>query len=371
MIAVVTDAHLRSAVAGLRGLGRAGIAAVALSPHRGAAGRWSRFASERALGPDPERDPGGYLRTLGELAERHDGVIVYPAREAGIAPLLGGPLPEGVTPAFGTAEAVAALRDKTALPALAAGAGLATPRELAVGGPAEVRAAAPSWPVVLKPATLPAGIETARVAHSPAELERLLAMLRPEERVVAQAMVEGRPMSLAVVVGRDGELVDSFQEEVMRTWPPEAGSFALTVSVAPDPALFESARALLTGAGYSGLAQLDVILTPDGPVLLDVNTRFYACLPAALRCGVNLPEAWDGVVRGMPHTATSGYPLGVRYRWLEADLTAALRGRPRRLLTGGRGRTAGAMWAADDPLAGVMLAADGVAARLGRRLPRR
>ena len=52
MDALVTDVHFRSAVAGVRGLGRAGLEVIALGPGRAAAGRWYRYASRRGVAPE-------------------------------------------------------------------------------------------------------------------------------------------------------------------------------------------------------------------------------------------------------------------------------------------------------------------------------
>jgi predicted ATP-grasp superfamily ATP-dependent carboligase len=176
-------------------------------------------------------------------------------------------------------------------------------------------------------------------------------------------------LSLALVVDREGAIVARFQERALRTWPPEAGSFALTVSERPDPQLFERAGGLLRRAGYCGMAQLDLILTRDGPVLLDANTRFYACLPTALRAGVNLPAAWHAVATGTAPPGAADYAGGVRFRWLESDWSAAFSGHGRRLLQRPRRGTVGAMWQSNDPVASALLAFDAVATRAGRRLP--
>jgi predicted ATP-grasp superfamily ATP-dependent carboligase len=369
MIAAVTDVHLRSAVAGLRGLGRAGIEVLAVGPP-GAAGLRSRYANARAVAPEPSSNPDGYVEALEAAAEKHGGLFVFPASEAGLEPLLRhiADLDHPITLPFGNVEAAARLRDKTELPALAAAVGLDTPAVVAVGDAGAIRVAAPRLPVVLKPATFPAGIATAQPAATEARLDKLLAKLHPHDRVIAQETVDGAPISLALVMDAEGKVVTCFQERAIRTWPAEAGSFAVTQSVAPDPGLTERARDLLRSVGYSGLAQFDLILTVDGPVLLDVNTRFYACLPNALRCGINLPAAWHAVARGQSFDAPSRYPEGVRYRWLEADLTAAFRGHPGRLLTVPRRGTAGAMWAADDPVPGMVLALGAFTVRAARRV---
>ena len=55
--------------------------------------------------------------------------------------------------------------------------------------------------------------------------------------------------------------------------------------------------------------------------------------------------------------APAPYRVGVTYRWLKADLTAALRGLPGRLLYRSPSPRTGAMWAFDDPVPGAVLAA--------------
>src|SRR2546429_473203 len=144
MDALVADANLRNAVAGIRGLGRAGVRAFAHAPARLGAGRGSRLA------------PGPQAR-----------------------------------------------------------------------GPADV--AAPRRPRAALAAELPAG-----------------------ERVLAQERIAGRLLSLALVLDREGRVVGRFQEEVLRTWPRDAGSFAATVSTPVDGELEERAVGLLRGTGYWG-----------------------------------------------------------------------------------------------------------------------
>ena len=97
-------------------------------------------------------------------------------------------------------------------------------------------------------------------------------------------------------------------------------------------------------------------LAGDDALLLDVNPRYYLCMPLALACGVNLPAAWHAVVEGRPGGSPAAYPAGRRYRWLEGDVYAARHGHPLALLRPRRPAHAGAMWAADDPLPSLLLA---------------
>jgi predicted ATP-grasp superfamily ATP-dependent carboligase len=357
MDALVADANLRNAVAGLRGLGRAAVRAFAHAPVRLGAGRWSRLAAGRESGD------------LAEVGARRGPIVVYPGREAtvdillALRPRVGG----GVVLPYPDPEAVRALRDKRGLPALASAYGLPTPATLFEGPAAELPAAGIELPVIVKPSAAVSPLPTARAVTSRRELAALAAELPAQERVIAQERITGRLLSLALVLDREGRVVERFQEEVLRTWPRVAGSFAATLSTPVDAELEERAAALLRGSGYWGLAQLDLIGRDGETLLLDVNPRFYACMPLALRCGVNLPAAWHAVVEGRTPGGPTAYPAGRRFRWLEGDVYAARHGHPLALVRGGRAH-AGAMWARDDPLASVLLAGGAATLPLRRRI---
>jgi predicted ATP-grasp superfamily ATP-dependent carboligase len=356
--ALVADAHHPNSVAGIRALGRAGVRVVALGPERLSAGRWSRFAAGRERGD------------LAAAAARRGPVVVYPGHEPTIDELLVLRAEPGVVLPWNP-DSLAALRTKRALPALAAGHGLAPPATLFDGTAAELPAADPSLPAVVKPAAGVGELPTARVVRSRSELLELAAGLPPDEPVLAQELVRGRLLSLALVLDRDGRVVARFQEEATRTWPLDAGSFAATVSVEPDEGLVDAAGAMLARAGYWGLAQLDLVRAGSATQLLDVNPRFYFCMPLALACGVNLPAAWHAVVEGRPSGSPGAYPTGVRYRWLAGDLYAARHGHPARLFRPGPRAAAHTMWAADDPLGSALLALETVTRPARRRLWRR
>ena len=69
MDALVPDAHLNAAVAGIRGLGGSGLRVMAVGPSWTAAGLWSRHTAARALSPSIADDPAGYAGRLERLAE--------------------------------------------------------------------------------------------------------------------------------------------------------------------------------------------------------------------------------------------------------------------------------------------------------------
>jgi predicted ATP-grasp superfamily ATP-dependent carboligase len=246
--------------------------------------------------------------------------------------------------------------------------GVASPRILASGAPAALAATSVKQRLVVKPARGGLSLASARVVDTDAELARVLARLPAEEPLMLQEHVSGALLSLALVIDRDGAVVARFMERATHTWPVDAGSIRRSCSVAPDDRLVQRVARLLVSAGYWGLVQLDFVEAHSGPVLLDINPRYYLGLPLAMACGVNLAAAWHAVVTGQPVPRMRPYRTGVPYRWLMADVLAGLRASPAELLRHPPRKAVGAMWVRDDPLSGGLLAGRAIThALVGRR----
>lgn len=341
---------------------------LALAPERGAAGLWSRYATARAVSPDPAVDPGRFAAGLARLAQQHGPMVVYPGREEAIEALvLSGALVSPLVSPWSSLSALQRLRDKRSLPDLAAQAGLATPRILAEGPASDLDDASPPFPCVVKPA-LTAGVLDPRRVESASDLRSLLATLPPSAPLVVQEWVEGDLAALALIVTRDGRLAARFQQRALRIWPPLAGTSAVAVSVRPDDALVEAARRMLAGLGYGGLIQLQFILSPAGPRLIDANPRFYGSLALALAAGLNLPAIWHATVLERGPRTPAPYRVGVSYHRLDADLQAMWHRAPGHRLRLPPSPRTGAIWAADDPLPSLIVAASHARAVVGRRL---
>lgn len=372
MDALVPDAHLNAAVAGIRGLGLGGMRVMALGPSWTSPGLWSRHAAGRAVGPSVVSAPAALGDRIASLAAEHGPLVVYPSREETIDLMLSASGWEGVVLPFPGNEVLQQVRDKSQLEATAAAAGLATPGVLFEGTAAEIAGHRFRWPVVVKPAQPVSALKTARLAGDEEELRRLLDGVPAAEPLLVQERVTGPLVSIELVIDREGRLAARFQQVTRRTWPSAAGSIALATSVEPDEGLVSRTAAMLAELGYWGLAQVDFVETPSGFTLLDVNPRFYRCLPLAVACGTNLPALWHAVAVGRPVGAPGAYRTGMTYRWLEADFVAAVRGAPGRLFERAPQPSTGAAWASGDPLPGVLLSVSALVSRGMRMLrPRR
>jgi predicted ATP-grasp superfamily ATP-dependent carboligase len=362
--AIVPDAHLSAAVAGIRALGWGGLHVLAVGPSWTAPGLWSKQAVARAVAPSVIGDPRGYAERLGQLAAGNGPVVMYPSREETIDVMLAHasrwsdivlPFPDG--------DVLTAVRDKGQLADTVAGGGFETPASRFEASARELRGVTFEEPVVVKPTRPVSRLKTARLARDPEHLRRLLEGVPDDEQLLVQERVRGPLVSVELVLDRAGQLAARFQQRTQRTWPAAAGSIALATSVEPNDLLIARVAWMLAEIGYWGLAQVDFVETDRGFTLLDINPRFYRCLPLSIACGTNLPALWHAVAVGRNVGGPREYRVGVTYRWLEADLVAALRGSPRRLLGRAPAPHTGPTWAAGDPLPGVLLGASGMLER--------
>jgi predicted ATP-grasp superfamily ATP-dependent carboligase len=382
MLALVTDAHLTSSVAGLRGLGRAGIRTFAMGPNRSAAGLWSRHTARRAVAPDVLNEPVAFVdEVLRSAGSADEAVVIYPGREESIDALVSATssMPPNVRLPYPAGGALDLLRDKRRLFSLAEDVGLGAPKTFVEATAGELlRLSLTSFPCALKQAhpKRRSTLGRVRIFDSPEELNISLKKLPPDEPLLVQERLTGPLTALALVIGQQGRVFAHFRQVYSETWPMEAGMAVSSVSVAPDLDLVHRTTEMLTAAGYRGLAQLDFIADRNGrPLLIDCNPRFYQSLALALACGVNLPAAWhaattDGDYQS-DHQPDLRYRTGVNYRWLEADVSAFFHGKPGRLMRRAASPRVGAMWTADDPVPSLLLAWHAAKIRLAARMPAR
>ena len=372
--ALVTDGQSRAAVAGVRGLGLGRVPVGVLAPSRPSPALWSRYCAARSLAP-PSSDERAFVARIGEVVTRGGPSVVFPGQEQAVGALARhvDVLPDGAILPYPDPGLMLDLSDKSVVADLAVQAGIAPPATLAAGAAGELAGEPPSAPCVVKAYGLSVALPAARVCETAAELDAVLDELPADEAVIVQERAAGSLIALSVVLDRDGSVAALFQSRAVRLWPTAAGASSLSVSVEPDPDLVDRSVAMLRDFGWWGLAHMQFLATARGPALIDVNVRFYGSMPLATAAGVNLPAVWHRVSVGGRPAPPPNYRLGVRYRWLEGELAAVSKGELRRLATRPVRHTAGAMWSADDPVPGMLLALE-VARAYGtglRRLARR
>jgi hypothetical protein len=330
---IVEEGWTTGALAACRALAEGGWIVGIGSPQRGGIASASRACSRWHRIPSPTCSFGSFIAATAEAVDRFDYDIVFGAGDAELLALsLGRDRLNAVVP-YPAHDVVVKALDKLSLCRRAAEAGLAAPRTVEATADA---LASISGRTVIKARLhttpggdhVPARLEATIVGTS-AEAEARAAVIRAAGgQPLIQDFVEGTLLIYTAVVDETGDVVCRVQHEAERIWPPGAGFSCRAMTRPVDADLERKLTALLRSAGWIGLAQFQLLVPPGGePHVIDFNGRFYASMESARAAGVNFPLAWASVfidgARSDAVGADTGRP-GLRYQWLEGDLSRAL-----------------------------------------------
>src|SRR5581483_6284005 len=269
------------------------------------------------------------ILTISARRDELDAVVPYPAHEA-----------------------VERAVDKLELAGVAERCGVPVPKTVEA---TQEAIASAELPCVVKPARHDgAGRVRPLLASTRGQVEAHAAAIEAfGGRPLLQAAVEGGLMAYSFVAGRDGSIHAEFQQDDVGRWPLPLGVSSRARRMAVDPELAAGAAALAAEIGWFGLAQLQFLRGPAGPVLIDWNARPYASMMLAIASGVNAVGIWARLAtgRGLPEAAPQRDD--VVFQWLPGDLRASAAARGRLRGVGDALRVAAtaqhAIWQRSDP----------------------
>jgi D-aspartate ligase len=307
-----------------RSLGRTGIPVHGGAFRPNEFGLRSRFVRSRCVANDEleeERDRRmlGFLRALAG----HGRAVLVPERDehvdfvlrnwADVRAVADVPLPDD-------ADVVRRLRRKDLLPTVAADAGVAAPRTVAVTEEAALNGNLEP-PFLLKPVegqeyALRFGHKAAVATTEAEALELWREASAHGFELVAQELVPDsheHVFSLFTYVGRDGEALATVVGRKVRQGPLRFGTSAV-FETAVEPEVLELGLRLLRSVGYRGFAHVEFALDPRDRAykVLEVNTRLPVWAGIAMNRRFDIARvAYDDLCE------RPGAPLGT----LDAKLT--------------------------------------------------
>jgi carbamoyl-phosphate synthase large subunit len=238
----------------------------------------------------PARDPTFTTRLL-EIALRHRVEYVFPIIDEEL-PVWAAQAArferEGVRVFVNPAACVDIANDKRRTAAHCAERSIAHPRTMDAA--AAMRLAPDAYPLFAKPAAGRGSIGAVKIGDRDA-LRRHLAE-HPED--VVQSFLEGREFTVDVLTTPAGRIVALVPKERLEVKSGMATKSA--TRIAPEVAAFT--ERVVAAFGVRGVANVQVMLTRDGPVLIEVNPKFATSLPLTVAAGVNLPALLVAIARG-------------------------------------------------------------------------
>ena len=282
---------LHAGLAIARSLGRDGIPVEGIALQRYEFGLRSRYLRRRTLaaGDDDVLEALRHAGAGGErpvlFLERDENVETVLRRWDEVRALADVPLPDDP-------EAVRRLRRKDLLPAVAAEAGVPSPRTVRAESPESIREAGLEPPLLLKPLE---GQDFAMAfgekAFVAATLDEAVALWkRAKERgfdTIVQELIPDsheQVFSLFTYIGREGEPLASVVGRKVRQGPLRFGTSAVFAS-GHDDEVHELGQRLLRAVDYRGLAHVELVRDDRDGLLkvIEVNTR---------------PPVWAGIATG-------------------------------------------------------------------------
>lgn len=324
---LVTDGHLRSSLAVVRSLGRAGYRVFVCSPRRRSLAGASRYAITESQIPGALAKPDAFADAVVDLVANWNIDVVIPMSEEAMLALL--PASERMARVcipFVPLEVFRQAADKRYVTELAATLGMAVPAQMVVEKADDVRSLADppfSFPVVVKPSKSVAGETAARTKNAVSYatdreelVDRLSALPPASFPVLVQQRIEG-PGTGIFLLRWNSATIAQFAHRRVREKPPSGGVSVCAESVAIDPSTAAAATRLLDALCWQGPAMVEFKQDARTGVryLMEINGRFWGSLQLAIDSGVDFPALLVKAAMGNEITPALEYRVGVRLRW--------------------------------------------------------
>lgn len=324
---LVTDGHLRSSLAVVRSLGRAGYRVFVCSERRHSLAGASRRCAEEVRVPSPLTHADAFVDAIAELTRRWAVAALFPMSEESLLAVL--PAAErlnDICVPFPPLESFRKAADKRYVTELATTLGIATPRQVVIEAKAttgERELGALSFPLVVKPSRSVAtdGLTAAKVGveyvDGQRELDAVLSGLPAAAfPVLLQERIRGHGTGVFLLVWNSSVLAQ-FAHRRIREKPPSGGVSVCSESIPLDPEIVRQSAALLSALNWKGPAMVEFKREDSTgvPYLMEINGRFWGSLQLAVDAGADFPRLLVEAALGHRPAPVTDYRSGVRCRW--------------------------------------------------------
>ena len=303
MKAILTFGRAWSALSAARSLGKRGIDIVVGDEYEFAPAGLSKYAVDKFLYPNPDREPEAFLDTLEAVIRKHkpaDGeeyVLMPVHKEAYLIARHRARFEPLIRMALPSIEQIEQVHDKGTLARYCVQEGLPVPRTVVPESRQEFVTAAAgfTFPAFVKVRQSAAAVGVKKVG-SAAEAVRVF-----DEFVSDLGLGDGSwPLLQEGIPGDDycatflferGELRASMTYHNLRSYPVKSGTGVLRETV-QAPTIEAIGAELLTRLKWHGVAEIDFRWTgkEDSPAwLIEVNPRFWGGMPQAVEAGWDYP----------------------------------------------------------------------------------
>ena len=331
---LVLDGHAAAALAFTRSLGRAGHW-VAVGANEGifAPAKLSKYCRSGFSYPVSTDDTSAFAASVAAFAADNQIQLVIPVTDWTTLPLSHHrqKFSSIVSVVLPSAASLALAADKYRTVELAGSVGVATPATWLVTSSQDLASLeVPEFPVVVKDRFSVRWIRDKAVFGSVAyAYSRDELLKKVEERLAAagdvlvQEFVQGKGIGFSWF-SMDGEVRTPFQWERVRETDPRGSGSSARKSVPLERPMAASSAALITRAGFEGIAMVEYKQRRrgDAPVLMEINGRPWGSIQLAIASGVDYPRyVADWWLSRTKPPKEVPFKAGITCRRMAAELT--------------------------------------------------
>lgn len=319
---MLTDGQQRKTLAVARSLGKKGVRVFVGEDTRFALAKYSKYCCRSFVYPSPGDKKEQFLSYFLDAIEKHNPDVLFPMDEDimdivaehadAFAKLTRVPIP--------SQESLQTIGDKSSFSHITIKTGTPYPKTVTINDLNELESVLSKlhFPLVIKPRKSSGSRGIKYIFNQKDFLSTYLDVHRNYPFPIVQEYIPpGEKFHVCLLYNRNTQLRAAYVQKELRQYPLKGGPSTLTESVL-RPDLIDLTHNLLKDFGWYGIAEADIMIDPrDGlPKLLEVNTRFWSSLQAAVLAGIDFPYllyrlAMEGDIE--PHF---DYRSNLRCRWL-------------------------------------------------------
>ena len=315
---LVLDGGQRKSLTAVRALAARGDDAYVADDRTVSLAGWSR--ASRGMIRLPASDRPGFREALEDATHAHRIDVVLPTDDHSMAALVGRDHIGRAALFVPSHDAFMRARDKGRTMELARSVGVRIPRSVEPRNVGDAGAALESFPLpaIVKPRES-SGARGIAYAEDRETLRRIYEHARSTYPwpMLQEWIRPVRGHVHVATLSRDGEVLASFTQEVLREWPVKGGVGTLWHSVRDERAI-ESTERLIRATRWTGIALTEYLYSTgdDEPILMEMNPRFWNTIALSVACGVDFPGMWvDAALGGRP-TGPASWEVGRIGQWL-------------------------------------------------------
>jgi predicted ATP-grasp superfamily ATP-dependent carboligase len=319
---LVTDAQMRSSLAIIRSLGKAGLHVTAGEETRFATGAFSKYCKGKIVYPKPDEEEEAFADFMLKKVQDEAFDMIIPVTDATVLPIVKRKkeFSKYTTVPYPDYDIMIKAVDKAQTLKIAAENGVHCPKTYTIADASQLKDVKDElqYPVIIKPRSS-YGSRGVTMCGSPEDLMSKYKTVAEKysSPLVQEYIPNGGEVGVYALFNSSSEPRAVSVQRRLRSYPISGGPSTCRETI-EYPELIETAFRLLKALKWRGVAMVEFRIDPrdNTPKLMEVNPRFWGSLHLSILSGVDFPYMLYKMEKEGDVSPVMDYRAGVKCRWL-------------------------------------------------------